>query len=105
MQSHAESDGSHEERVFPDWQYKQARILRQRIHGVEHLDGDENGQTHSCSPMRIDVREHLASNLGEQSRTFVEVGLHMSVRFLVAFMILNDVPIDRKIFEVHQRRR
>jgi hypothetical protein len=77
VQSHAERNSTDKVHVLPHWQAEQALILRQRVHRVEHLDSDENGQRHSrCGPGVL-VREHLTSDLGELGRALVEVRLQL----------------------------
>ena len=65
MQRHAERDRADEEGVLPDRQAEEGFILGQRVHRVEHLNRDENGQRHRRSPLRHLVREHLATDLWE----------------------------------------
>ena len=65
MQNHAESNRGDEERVPPNRESQQALVLRQRVHGVEHLDGDEDRQAHGRRALRHLVREHLTADLRE----------------------------------------
>ena len=75
MESHAQCDRPDEEEVLPERKPQQTLVLRQRVHRVEHLDGDEDRQAHRRRPLRHLVREHLAADLREQARALVEVGL------------------------------
>lgn len=65
VQEHAKRDSSDKVRVAPHRQHEQTLVLRQGVHGVEHLDNDEDGQADSCSVARHVVREHLAADLRE----------------------------------------
>jgi hypothetical protein len=61
---------------MPHGHYEQALVLRERIHGVEHLDRDQDGETHCRSTVRHSIREHFTTNFGEEVRTLMEVGLY-----------------------------
>jgi len=52
VQAHAQRDRGHQERILPQRQHQERLILRQRVHGVEHLDGYQDRQTHGRSPLR-----------------------------------------------------
>ena len=77
MQQHTQRDCCDEVRVSPHRQAQETLVLRQRVHGVEHLDGHENRQTHRRRSVRHDVREHITANFGEFGRALVEVTLKM----------------------------
>jgi len=63
MQRHTQSDSSYKIHVPPQGQTKQTFVFRKRIHGVEHLDHDENGERHSRRMVGHFVRKHLATYL------------------------------------------
>lgn len=75
VQGHAQRNSRHEELVLPKRQAKQAFVLRQRVHRIEHFDRDQNRQAHRGRMSRLDAREHIASDLRKERRTLVEVRL------------------------------
>ena len=75
VQGHAQRNSRHEELVLPKWQAKQAFVLGQRVHRVEHFDRDQNRQAHRGRMSRLDAREHIAPDFRKERRTLVEVRL------------------------------
>src|ERR1700677_5299227 len=75
VQGHAQRKSLHEELVLPKRQAKQAFVLRQRVHRVEHFDRDQDRQAHRGRMTRLDAREHIAPDLRKERRTLVEVRL------------------------------
>lgn len=76
VQEHAQRDCSDQIGVLPYWQPEQALVFRQRVHGIKHLDSDQDGETHGGRTVRHHVRKHLATDLREEVRALVEVRLH-----------------------------
>ena len=76
MQRHAQRNRTNKVHVLPQRQPQQTLILRERVHRVEHLDGDEHREAHCrCAPRHL-VREHLAPDLGECACALVEMRLY-----------------------------
>lgn len=68
------SHGTDEPHVGP-WGHRDQRlVLRQRVHGVQHLDGDEHRQSHRH---RMGVREDLAVDALDNTSNNVNKNLRL----------------------------
>ena len=75
VQGHAQRNGSDQVWVLPYRQPEQTLVLRQRVHGVEHLDGHQDRETHRCRTVCHVVSEHFAADFGEFARALMEMRL------------------------------
>jgi len=75
MQQHAQRNGANQVHVLPQRQPEQALVLRKRVHGVEHLDRDQDRQAHRRCTVGHFVGEHTATYFGELNKAFMEMGL------------------------------
>ena len=66
VQGHAQRNSRHQKLVLPKRQAKQAFVLGQRVHRVEHFDRDQNRQAHRGRMSRLNARKHIAPNLRKE---------------------------------------
>ena len=104
MQEHAQGNGANQVHVLPQGQAKQTLVLRERVHGVEHLDRDQDRKAHRRCAVGHFIGEHAAANFGELGEAFVEVCLKKGVILLSTTLIETNLRADRKRFEDLQHR-
>ena len=73
MQRHAQRNRGHEHGIRPQRQSKQALGTAQRVHRIQHLNDDQDGQRDGRCRLGHVIAEHLAADFRERARALVEV--------------------------------
>jgi hypothetical protein len=93
VKRHGESDSHHQPDVGPRRHGNERLILRQAVHGVQHLNGDQHRQGHGH---RVRIIEDVAVNVGPFFATASALEV-MSLDKLEAKNKLVTVSKNRKI--------
>lgn len=75
MKRHTERDGQNKERISPEREYEKRSVFGKRVHGVEHLDKNEDGETHGGTLLCHPVSEHVAADFREVLVALMEMSL------------------------------
>ena len=75
VEGHGEGDGVDEDHVLPQGEGEEGLGGREGVHGVEHLDDDEDGERDGRGCFGGGVGEDVAADRGEDGAAAVEVGL------------------------------
>ena len=79
VEGHGQRDGIHQHHILPQRKREQGLARGECIHGVQHLNHDQNRKGHGRGCFAHLVAEHLTPDLGELGRALVEVCLEYAL--------------------------
>ena len=98
MKRHTQNNGPDQKHVLPHRKNNETLVFRKRVHGIKHLDSDENRQAHGRCSSGHDICEHFTPDFRETRAALMEVALQEDIQLAAGKIsyCAGNIPVDTK---------